>query len=73
MKKNIILLSIFSLLLAACNLGNPAERAVKKMVEAFHNNDIDGVKKYYVLYELNYGENALRKIRRKYKLLGSII
>ena len=51
MKKNIILLSIFSFLLAACNSGNPAESAVKKMVEAFHNNDIDGVKKYYVLYE----------------------
>lgn len=51
MKKNIILLSIFSLLLAACNLGNPAERAVEKAVEAFHNNDIEGVKKYYAFPE----------------------
>lgn len=51
MKKSIILLSLFCLLLSACNTRNPAEGAVEKLVEAFHNNDIDGVKKYYVLYE----------------------
>ena len=51
MKKNLILLSLFSLFLSACSSEHPAEGAVKKLVEAFHNNDIDGVKKYYVLYE----------------------
>lgn len=45
MKKNFLLI-MFGLLLAGCGSGNPAESVVKKAVEAFHNNDIEGVKKY---------------------------
>lgn len=45
------LLALLGLLLTGCGSGNPAESVVKKAVEAFHNNDIEGVKKYYAFPE----------------------
>lgn len=51
------LLALFCLLITACSSGNPAEDIVKKAVEAFHNNDIDGVKKYYDISE-EYAEQV---------------
>ena len=45
------LLALLGLLLTGCGSENPAESVVKKAVEAFHNNDIEGVKKYLDLFE----------------------
>lgn len=56
MKKNFLLI-MFGLLLAGCGSGNPAESVVKKAVEAFHNNDIAGVKKYCDISE-EYAEKV---------------
>ena len=55
MKKNIILLSIFSLLFMSCGSDYPSspEEVLKKGIEAIHDNDIVEVNRFFYLGNWN--------------------